>query len=248
MALKKVEVKISDRSELSWFNLHYRRFKETLCTLLSAVPPPAKILELGSSPGYMTLALRELGYHVTGVDMGHEHFIDRIRSEGIEIKQFDLESSPLPFGSSQFDCILFTEIVEHVSPESVHKLLMETHRLLRGEGSMILSTPNVSTIDNRILKAMGKETLYKEHKKEYTMNEVEAMLAESNFTIEKKWFSRNRDVVTHCDPDRFVSRDHVFLGTLKHPYWKNFGRATTLPLKYVWPGFRSTIFVLAKKA
>ena len=113
---------------------------------------------------------------------------------------------------------------------------------------MILSTPNVSTIDNRLLKGMGKKTLYEEHKREYTMDEIVAMLAESNFKIEKKWFSKNRDVVTHRDLDKFVSKDHVLLGVLKRPYWKNFGRATTLPLKYVWPSFRSTIFVLAKKA
>lgn len=242
-----IEKKITSREELSWFNLHMRRFKETLLSLLESRPPPAKVVELGSFPGYLSLAMRSLGYDVTGVDLEPDRIIVEAGHHGIKFFRADLEKVPLPFEDSFFDCAILTEVIEHIAPRNVPSLISEINRILRMNGTLILSTPNVSTIDNYLLKLIGKATLYKEHKKEYTMSEIVNMVGMSGFKIARRWYSLNRDVATHYVIDNFISKDHVVIGFFKKPNWKNFGRLATLPIKYLVPSTRSTIFVIAIK-
>ncbi|MDD1776167.1 MAG: class I SAM-dependent methyltransferase [Candidatus Methanomethylicus sp.] len=247
-ALTETEGKITDYSEKSWFNLHSRRFKETLNALLENVPTQTELLELGSFPGHMTLALKQLGFNVIGVDIAPERFINILKGANIPVNKVDLERDQLPFVSSTFGCVLFTEVLEHLSPERAPLLLKEICRVLGPKGYLLISTPNVKTLDNRLLKFFRKQVMMPEHKKEYAMVEIEQMLESSGFRVVKKWFSLNRDVVTHGIPDEFISKDHVFVGASKNPYWKNVGRAVTLPIKFLWPSLRSTLFIFAEKA
>jgi len=95
----------------------------------------------------------------------------------------------------------------------------------------MLSTPNLASLDNRILLLLGKEILIREHNREYTMREVETHLEEAGFEILESRYSLVRDDITHATPEKFISREHVLLGFIKHPiYWKNMGRALTSPL------------------
>lgn len=245
--LADVEKRISSKADLSWFNLHNRRFKETLVSLLSEVPPPAKVVELGASPGHLTLAMKALGYDVTGLDLAPDRFIFDMWAEDIKICCADLETGSLPFGNSIFDCAVLTEVIEHLEPKSLPLLFSEIYRILSPNGNLFLSTPNISTLDNRLLRAIGKYSLYEEHKREYAMDEVVMLIKASAFKITKKWYSKNRDVVTHFVMDKFISKDHVIIGFFKKPNWKNFGRLITLPIKCLIPSTRSTIFVIAKK-
>lgn len=239
--------------ELSCFNLHFRRYLETLQAidkLLSNghVLSNTKILDVGCYPGHLATAIKYMGFEVAGVDLLPDRISERMANRGIFVKQCDLESGLLPFPDGAFDCVLLTEVVEHLSTQKVPCVLQEAKRVLRAGGVLVLSTPNLATLDNRLLLLLGKELLIKDHNREYTMREVKSFLENAGFEVMEAWFSLCRDVVTHKIPDKFISKEHVLSSFLRPPfYYKNFARAFTLPLKMIKPRFRSIIFVTSKR-
>ena len=81
------------------------------------------------------------------------------------------DAQVLPFKDMSFDSVVALEVIEHVN--SGIYLLQEIHRVLKKEGTLILSTPNVAHLANRLRHALFKEKLLAKkprnpyHKHEY---------------------------------------------------------------------------------
>jgi SAM-dependent methyltransferase len=66
-------------------------------------------------------------------------------------------NAPLPFASGTFDIITCLEGVEHA--QNPFQLVREFHRLLRSQGRLVLSTPNIHNLRSRI-KFLLRGTLF----------------------------------------------------------------------------------------
>jgi len=64
------------------------------------------------------------------------------------------EGLSLPFADASFDIVICTEVIEHVV--EVRQLVNEINRVLRKGGKLILTTPNLVCVGNRIGMALGK--------------------------------------------------------------------------------------------
>lgn len=65
-----------------------------------------------------------------------------------------------PLSAASMDVVVAGEIIEHVpNPD---RLLRECHRVLRPEGLLVLSTPNLVSWANRILVPLGVQPLFTE--------------------------------------------------------------------------------------
>ena len=104
-----------------------------------------KALDAPLGPGAMALSLSELGFAVTGVDIdlsqsGHlPPSFERIRA--------DLNGR-IPLPDSTFDLVTCLEGIEHV--ENHANLLRELSRLMKPGGILIVSTPNVCNVEDRL--------------------------------------------------------------------------------------------------
>jgi glycosyltransferase involved in cell wall biosynthesis len=101
--------------------------------------PPAKVLDLGCSGGLLSARVRDLGHHVTGVDvLALPDIGDRVD----EFIQADLDRG-LPAVLHElgpFDVVLTADVLEHVrEPE---RLLDEIRGVLAPRGALIASVPN----------------------------------------------------------------------------------------------------------
>lgn len=244
--LIKIKNIIDDQNNLSYFNLHFRRFVETLELLIQNQNLDSVILDVGSSPGYLLMATKQLGYKVIGIDLD-PNYIDKNIRDDLVVKKCDLEKDKLPFNDETFDCILFTEVAEHLLYYNLKPVLIEIRRVLKRDGLIILTTPNIAALENRIFLLFGKEVINYMHNREYTRKEISTILVQSGFSIKQINYSLSRDVVTHKILDNFISEDHVLIGSLKYPFWKNIGRAIVLPIKLLVPSFRSSIFIIGNK-
>lgn len=65
----------------------------------------------------------------------------------------DLESNPLPFKDDTFDSVTCLEVIEHLA--SPDNLIFEIARVLKSNGRMILSTPNLASWSNRAALLLG---------------------------------------------------------------------------------------------
>ncbi|HYM11510.1 MAG TPA: class I SAM-dependent methyltransferase [Bryobacterales bacterium] len=103
----------------------------------------SKVLEVGCASGYMSEYLqRELGCDVTGVERDSEA-AELARRKGIRVIVGDIEQdSTQQMITGQYDCALFTDVLEHLrNPSGVLAAL--SRRLTTG-GTVISSIPNVA--------------------------------------------------------------------------------------------------------
>jgi len=60
----------------------------------------------------------------------------------------------LPFPEASFDIVICTEVIEHVS--EARQLVKEINRVLKESGKLVLSTPNLVSLGNRLGMMLGK--------------------------------------------------------------------------------------------
>ncbi|MDP9054241.1 MAG: class I SAM-dependent methyltransferase [Acidobacteriota bacterium] len=122
-----------------------------LARTLALVPAPGgsgRVLELGCYMQITALLDRVCGYReVRGAYYGPPGKIARKtvpfpdRDFHCEIDHFDAERDPYPYPDEHFDLVIAGEIFEHMVYDPMH-LLLESRRVLREGGSLLVSTPN----------------------------------------------------------------------------------------------------------
>lgn len=113
---------------------------------------PRRVLDAGCAGGYVALMLMRLGHEVTGIEL-NEPMAAAARSRGVSVVEHDLEE-PLPFDDASFDAVHACEIVEHLF--DTEGFLHELHRVLVPGGVLVLSTPNLNSLENRIRVPLGR--------------------------------------------------------------------------------------------
>ena len=193
--LNTVKDKISDQPDdvKSYFETSIERYTFTLQLVLGHTEKEIKkVLELGCSPGHLGMALDAMGLDVYGIDLNKEYLYKYPKSfiEKLHIKQCNFENDVIPYHDNEFDCVIFTEVLEHIAIKHPVKILEEIKRLLSPGGILILSTPNVSTIGNVFALMHGDNVFWDpkifygstdRHNREYTPKEVFSLLQDAGF-------------------------------------------------------------------
>lgn len=107
------------------------------------------------------------------------------RSAGIDATVCDLESQELPFPDQHFHLVMAQEIIEHLS--DCGHLLDEACRVLRADGYLYITTPNLAGLIDRIFLLRGKKPLAMTwdptHIRLYLFSEIEGMLRSRGLEI-----------------------------------------------------------------
>jgi SAM-dependent methyltransferase len=162
-----------------------------------------KLLELGSPPFHITLLTQKLrNYEMTltgAVVDGRPRLQQRVTSElynesyTFDCACFDLERDPFPFPDDEFDVVMWCEVIEHLVENPV-LTLSEIHRVLKPGGMLVLSTPNVASIEHLLRLAVGGN-IYNpyhlgaglrgtRHSREYALHELRHLIAGCGFRID----------------------------------------------------------------
>jgi ubiquinone/menaquinone biosynthesis C-methylase UbiE len=102
-----------------------------------------RVLDCACGTGYGARLLRETGaaVHVVGIDIEHKAILHALRRHQVGFTGFICASGEsLPLGDNSFDVVTSFETIEHV-PDDV-ALVEEFYRVLRADGTLIISTPN----------------------------------------------------------------------------------------------------------
>jgi SAM-dependent methyltransferase len=95
--------------------------------------------------------LRQLGWISIGIDIIQENAA-MATQRGVLAVVGDL-SDGLPFKNCIFDAIVAKQVIEHLI--NTRLLLTECYRTLRPKGCLLLSTPNLSSLSNRLRLLFG---------------------------------------------------------------------------------------------
>jgi 2-polyprenyl-3-methyl-5-hydroxy-6-metoxy-1,4-benzoquinol methylase len=111
-----------------------------------------KVLDLGCNFGQLGKLLIEKGNEVHGIDISPKA-VECSKSLGIMAKVGNLEET-IDFENQSFDVVVAMEVIEHILDTDF--LLYEIYRVLKTEGRLIITTPNMASLGKRILLLLGR--------------------------------------------------------------------------------------------
>ena len=118
-----------------------------------------RFLDVGCGNGHLTerIFMKYFNADFYGIEMGNGAEI--AKEKGINAFKVNLnEIDKLMFEDNYFDVIFAGEIIEHlVDPDN---FLEEIYRILRKDGFLILSTPNLAAWYNRIILLLGYQPFW----------------------------------------------------------------------------------------
>lgn len=164
----------------------YHRLRLQLALELLWESRPATVLELGSSAAAPLLASLPPGVRAIAVDID-PHVLPR-RSELVSPVAADVADS-LPFRDASVDSILICELIEHLYDSE--GLLAECGRVLKPGGCLVVTTPNLAGLQDRLrflsgLSPRQVDVLHpylKLHIRPFTKHSLGKLLTSSGFTV-----------------------------------------------------------------
>ncbi|HUD09782.1 MAG TPA: class I SAM-dependent methyltransferase [Patescibacteria group bacterium] len=134
---------------------------------------PNSILDVGCGSGYLLTNLHSKlsSTKLYGIDI----YPNKKLNKEIIYKQADITEG-LPFKSKVFECVVLGEVIEHVPNPDF--LLREINRVLKKDGILIISTPNLVSWANRVLVLLGVQPLFTETSNEVNLGRKLAILGQ----------------------------------------------------------------------
>lgn len=103
-------------------------------------------LDIGAGSGDLIALLRQTWPNLQAEAC--DYHIERFALRDVPIAQIDLNTHPLPYPDASFDLVTCSEVLEHV--ENYRAVLREIRRVLKQDGLMVVTTPNVLNMKSRL--------------------------------------------------------------------------------------------------
>jgi SAM-dependent methyltransferase len=185
-------------------------------------PPLGSLLDVGCWEGEATARYaRALGSAAYGIEF-FEAQARAAEARGVTVARLDLESAAFPWADGSMDAVVCNQVFEHL--KNVWRPMSEIHRVLRPGGWLALSVPNLGSLHNRVLLALGRQPTsirtLGPHVRGYTFGEIRRFVAlDGAFRIERAT----------------AAGFYPFPGPL------------AAPIARLWPGAGHTTVLLARK-
>jgi len=186
-----------------YIETHKVRLEKTLDVIPMGTAEQS-ILEMGAYMQITPALKTKLGYGtVRGCYFGLLGRTDRkqLQSESgetfcCEIDHFDAERDSFPYENASFDTVVCGELIEHLFNDPMH-MMAEINRILKPEGSVVLTTPNIAShrgisailqgyhpgFFHAYIKPKEDGTVDARHNREYTPGEIYRLLLDSGFEV-----------------------------------------------------------------
>ncbi len=175
---------------------------------LLADPPGMRVLDVGTSSGYLARRLSEKGHRVTGIEKDSTA-ASHARLHCCELLAGDIEQMDLDDYTGQFDRVLLADVIEHlVDPAAT---LRKVAACLRPNGQVVLCVPNVANLVIRVGLLFGRFTyrdkgiLDSTHLRFFTWQSVRELLQETGLHVAE----------VHTTP---LPLPQIFPSTMQHWY------------------------------
>jgi SAM-dependent methyltransferase len=217
------DMPMPDAAAQAYLEKHIPRLARTL----ALVPPPqstGRVLELGCYMQITPLLARVCGYReVRGAYFGALGRTDRktMRFPDGEfecfVDCFDAERDRFPYPDEHFDAVIAGEIIEHLTYDPMH-MLLESRRVLRDGGYLLVTTPNVGSVTSVAKTLDGHDNpqiffLYKRpgqgeeeigHVREYTAYEIGEAVKAAGFEVKQLFTTFIEEFSSHLPLLKFL--------------------------------------------
>jgi len=135
------------------------------------------ILDIGCATGALLAFLRDKGWRVTGVEISPSANYAKDERK-LDVRNIPLEENNFPDNS--FDVILASHLIEHLNEPKL--FLEETYRILKNNGNVFITTPDISGFQSRIFKDRWRSAIF-DHLYLFSRYTLSKMLKNAGFKI-----------------------------------------------------------------
>ena len=142
---------------------------------------PGKYLDVGCSTGMIIESMKNLNWTC----QGSEFSLDAIKiakHHGLNVSNSDLNDEDI-FEKGSFDLITLFEVLEHVS--DISDLITNIRSLLKKEGLLIITVPNINGIEFKFIKENHTNILPPAHINYFSEKSFQIIAEKFKFKIEK---------------------------------------------------------------
>jgi 2-polyprenyl-3-methyl-5-hydroxy-6-metoxy-1,4-benzoquinol methylase len=186
------------------------------------------ILDIGCHDGTFLSLVKNKNNNFYGLEAS-DWGIEKLREKNIKFQQYFFDDkNKLPYADNFFDIVVAGEIIEHIYDTDF--FLEEISRVLKPEGKLLISTPNVASFGRRLLLFCGINPVM-----ELSPNEPDSVGHIRYFTFKtlRKLLKKNKFRV-------IVSKSDVV------NFSKN-GKARSVFLAEIFPKLGASIIFISKK-
>ena len=133
----------------SGFENRFRGYEEEVkkqqAVYLPCFKPGGKVLDLGCGRGEFMELLLENGFEAVGVDLNSQ-MVDICLDKGLNVRRGDILQALEGFKDGSFAGIFSSQVIEHVSPEYLKRLVELSRAKLESGGNIVLETINPTSV------------------------------------------------------------------------------------------------------
>jgi len=169
--------------------IRIRKVENYLSNYIKKSTAPIKLLDIGCGDGFIGKKFQDLGYAVYGIDVSTKN-IKLAKKKDIKATTADALEK-LPYKDNYFDIVFAGEIIEHLF--DTRAFLNNIYRVLKPSGQLIVTTPNLVHLPDRLKFLCGKSPLQVSplhehlnlHIRPFTHNTLVSALKECRFEVRK---------------------------------------------------------------
>ncbi len=165
----------------------FRTILSSLLNKFTIVSIPYKkngrILDVGCGSGALVEWLEQHQWDAYGVDISPEACRTAQR-HGLKVHLGELPQMAFP--SKFFDVVLMNQVLEHLFSPSEY--LREVYRILKDDGQLIISVPNIDCYESKLLKECWLDLDLPRHLYHFTPHTLKLMLDRGGFLLDKVSF------------------------------------------------------------
>ena len=147
------------------------------------------LLDVCCAGGEVCVLLARAGWRVEGLER-EPLLVESAKQRGISVQCGEFDRDPFPWEPGTFDAVVAGEVIEHVIDTDY--LLSEIARVLRPNGVLVITTPNLASFENRIRLLLGRYPMWMDHRVQgtghlryYTPRILRRQLEQHGFRVER---------------------------------------------------------------
>lgn len=150
-----------------------------------------EVLDLGTGDGYLSCLLADRNYRVVALDISQNRLKKfEKQAHRLGIRQILGDAGHLPFAAESLDCVLASELLEHLP--SYQDVVREIYRILKVSGTLILSVPYKERLTMYTCPYCLNRFHPNGHFNSFDQKSLSDVLGIEGFEIEKQILFRNR--------------------------------------------------------
>jgi 2-polyprenyl-3-methyl-5-hydroxy-6-metoxy-1,4-benzoquinol methylase len=154
----------------------YLKTAESQVRLIQKYATGKNILDIGCAQGFFLYNASRAGYTTKGIEISQDAATYAMEEFGLDVEAKPFEETRFP--ENHFDVVTLWQVLEHVPyPLTV---LEEVRRILKPDGLIVVSTPNIEAIPAKILRSKWWD-IKRLHINQFSTKTLTDILRNANF-------------------------------------------------------------------